>query len=182
MVRLVSLLLIAGALAAFQHAVAQSPAPTYALVSDPGIASITTPEDRDQVMRLMSAHLEWWATTGPEQYPSAALLAVDVVFEYPYARDGKGVRLEGREAVTENLRTLSRTASRWYFHDLKLIETPYRDVFFIEYQATAFVPATNRTYEGRHIARVTVRDGKIADYYELWDRKARAMAFAATQR
>jgi ketosteroid isomerase-like protein len=32
-------------------------------------------------------------------------------------------------------------------------------------------------YEQRFLARITVKDGKIANYYELWDRDARTAAF-----
>jgi hypothetical protein len=62
--------------------------------------------------------------------------------------------------------------------DVKLFETPYPNVFFIEYRANAYVPATHRLYEGRHIARITVRDGRIAGYFEVWDRPARDLAFS----
>jgi ketosteroid isomerase-like protein len=53
----------------------------------------------------------------------------------------------------------------------------YPNTFFVEYKAKAYVPATQRTYEARYLARITVRDGKIANYDELWDRDARAAAF-----
>jgi len=39
------------------------------------------------------------------------------------------------------------------------------------------VLATHRLYEGRHIARITVRSGRIGDYLEIWDRAARDLAF-----
>jgi ketosteroid isomerase-like protein len=71
-------------------------------------------------------------------------------------------------------------ASNWKFTDLRLFQTLYADIFFVEYRAKAYVPATQRTYESRHLARITVRDGKIADYNELWDRDANAAAFGTT--
>jgi len=63
------------------------------------------------------------------------------------------------------------------FSDLRLFQTLYPNSFFVEYAAKAYVPATQHTYESRYLARITVRDGKIADYVELWERDAKAAAF-----
>jgi ketosteroid isomerase-like protein len=58
-------------------------------------------------------------------------------------------------------------ASDWQFTDLRLFQTLYPDIFFVAYKAKAYVPATQRTYESRYLARVTVKDGKIASLEEL---------------
>ena len=63
------------------------------------------------------------------------------------------------------------------FSDLRLFQTLYPDIFFVAYKAKAYVPATQHTYESRYLARITVRNGKIADYVELWERDTKAAAF-----
>ena len=168
-------LLVAATLAAPPLALAESVLP-YTFAADASIPAITTVQERDEVMRLLSAHLGLWTASNPEQYIYADLLTDDTVFEYPLANDSSA-HVAGKEAVTRVVRQLPGVATGWKFHDAKLFETPHHDVFFVEYRVTAYVPSTARIYEGRHIARITVRDGKIANYYELWDRDARALAF-----
>jgi len=83
----------------------------------------------------------------------------------------------GREAVRQAAERKQPQAVNWSLHDLKLFETPYPNIFFIESSARAFVPSTDRIYDGKHLARITVLDGKIASYYEIWNRDAWAAAF-----
>ena len=156
---------------------AQSSPLPYTLQLERGIASITTLQQRDEAVRLFSAHLALWSAANPKEYPYADLLTDDAVYEYPYANNDSGLRVEGRNSVATIVRDLPGAAIDWQFHDVKLFETPHPDVFFVEYRANAYVPATHRLYEGRHIARITVRDGHIADYLEVWDRAARDLAF-----
>ena len=59
-------------------------------------------------------------------------------------------------------------------------QTLYPNIFFVEYKAQAYVSATQHTYESRYLARITVKDGKIANYFELWDRDAKSDAFGIT--
>jgi hypothetical protein len=101
------------------------------------------------------------------------------VFEYPYADDASR-RFEGRKAIGQALRKFPVIASNWKFTDLQLYQTLYPNIFFVAYKANAYVPATQHTYESSYLARITVRDGKIADYYELWERDAKATAFGTT--
>jgi len=42
------------------------------------------------------------------------------------------------------------------------------------------MPAGNRIFEQRYLTRITVKQGKIAEYYELWDRTAQEAAFPTT--
>jgi ketosteroid isomerase-like protein len=172
-------LVLAAALAAPSLTLAE-PALPYTFAADASIPTITSVQERDEVMRLLSAHLGLWSASSPEQYAYTDLLTDDAVFEYPLASDSSAY-VAGKEAVTRVVRQLPGAATGWKFHHAKLFETPHHDVFFVEYRVTAYVPSTARVYEGRHIARITVRDGKIANYYELWDRDARALAFGLTK-
>jgi len=172
-------LAVAVALTSSASAQAQSGPRPYTLQAQPAISSIATDQQRDEVMTLMAAYLGLWSAEDPSRYAFEQLVTEDAVFEYPYADDASR-RVEGRTAIGQALRKFPVTASNWKFTDLRLFQTLYPDIFFVEYKARAYVPATQHTYESRHIARITVRDGKIADYNELWDRDAKAAAFGTT--
>ena len=157
---------------------AQSAPIPYTLMAESGVA---TKQQQDEVMTLMAAYLGLWLAEDPSRYAFEHFVTEDAVFEYPYADEAFG-RIEGREAIGQALPKFPVTASNWKFTDLKLYQTLYPHIFFVEYTAKSYVPTTQRTCESRHIARVTVRDGKIADYYELWERDAKTVAFGATGR
>lgn len=152
------------ALALSPHAYAQSTSLAYALQTDPSIPDTTTQQQQDEVMKLFTAHLGLWLTRDPNSYPYEELITEDAVFEYPYAQTESGRRIEGRAAVTQTLRKLPRAASDWRVTDVKLFQTPHPEIFFVAYKLSATRNAQ------RYLARITVRDGKIANYYELWDR------------
>jgi ketosteroid isomerase-like protein len=124
----------------------------------------------------MAAYLGLWLAEDPGRYPFEQFVTEDAVFEYPYAGEAFR-RIEGRNAIGQSLRKLPAIASNWTFTDLKLYQTLYSHIFFVEYTAKAYVPTTQRIYASRHIARVTVGGGKIANYYELWARDAKTVAF-----
>lgn len=170
-------LIVAVALATSAQADAQSAPLAYMLQRDADIPGTTTKQQQDEVMRLMGAHLGIWLAPDRSRHPYEQLVTEDVVFEYPYSDEPSLRRIEGREAVAAALRGLPLEATDWTFSDLKLFETPHPDIFFVSYRAKAYVPATQRTYDQVFLARVTVRGGKIANYYELWDREAKAVAF-----
>jgi ketosteroid isomerase-like protein len=171
-------LAVAIALSTSVRVQAQSAPSPYTRAAYPGTASIATQQHQDQVKALMAAYLGLWSAEDPSRY-AVEFVTEDAVFEYPYADDAYQ-RIEGREAVGQALRKFPVTASNWMFRDLKLFETLYPDTFFVEYRAKAYVPATQHMYESRYLARITVRDGKIAHYAELWERDTKAAAFGAT--
>ena len=167
-------LAIAIALSTSVSVQAQS-APRPTAPADRETASIATQQQQDEVKALMAAYLGLWLAEYPSRY-ALEFVTEDAVFEYPYADDAYR-RIEGRKAVGRALRTFPVKASNWTFSDPRLFQTLYPDIFFVEYKAKAYVPATQHTYESRYLARITVRDGKIADYVELWERDAKAAAF-----
>jgi ketosteroid isomerase-like protein len=154
---------------------AQSAPTPYTPPADPGTSGIVTQQQQDSVKMLMAAYLGLWLVEDRGRY-AFEFVAEDAVFEYPYA-DEADRRIEGREAIGQALRKFPVTASDWTFSDLRLFQTLYPDVFFVEYKAKAYVPATQHIYESRYLARITVRDGKIANYAELWERDTKAAAF-----
>ena len=172
-------LAVAVTLAISANAQAQSAPRLSTLQADPGISSIATNQQQDQVMTLMAAYFGLWLAEDPSHYAFEQVVTEDAVFEYPYA-DYAYRRLEGRQVIGQALRKLPAIASNWKFSDLRLYQTLSPDIFFVAYKANAYVPQTQHTYESPHLARITVRDGKIADYNELWDRDAKAAAFGTT--
>ncbi len=170
-------LAVAIALSTSANAQAQSAPPPHTPPAGAGTLSIATQQQQDEVRGLMAAYLGLWLSEDPGRY-AFGFVTEDAVFEYPYADDANR-RIEGREAIGHALREFPVKASDWTFSDLRLFQTLYPDIFFVAYKAKAYVPATQRPYESRYLARITVRDGKIADYIELWERDAKAAAFGA---
>jgi hypothetical protein len=164
-----------GALVPSAPASAQSVSIAYVLQADPAIPDITTRQQRDDVMKLFTAHLGLWLTRDPNSYPYERLITEDAVFEYPYAQADSARRIAGREAVAEALRKLPRRASDWQFDDIKLFQTAYPDIFFVSYNLSA----PQHGYMQHFLARVTVRNGQIANYLELWDREVVGAVSAA---
>jgi len=91
--------LSAAALGVSSLASAQSSPLPYTLQLERDIPSITTVQQRDEAVRLFSAHLALWTASNPKEYPYADLLTDDVVYEYPYANNDSGLRVEGRNSV-----------------------------------------------------------------------------------
>jgi len=172
-------LAVAVTLAISVNAQAHSVPIPHTLQTDPAISSIATNQQQDEVMTLMAAYLGLWLAEDPSRYAFEQFVTEDAVFEYPYA-DYASRRFEGRKAIGQALPKFPVIASNWKFTDLQLYQTLYPDIFFVAYKANAFVPSTQHTYESSYLARITVRDGKIADYYELWERDAKAAAFGTT--
>ena len=141
----------------------------------PADTGIARQQHQDEVKTLMAAYLGLWSTEDPGRY-AFEFVAEDAVFEYPYI-EGADQRIEGRDGIARALRRFPMQASDWRFSDVRLFQTLYPDTFFVEYNATAYVPATQQMYESRYLARITVRDGKIANYVELWEADSKAAAF-----
>ena len=171
-------LAVAVAMSTSVSAQAQSAPAPYTPPAHPGTSSTATQPQQDEVETLMAAYLGLWSAEDPGRY-AFEFVTEDAVFEYPYADDAHR-RIEGREAIGQALRTFPVTASNWMFSDLTLFQTLYPDIFFVAYKVKAYVPATRQMYESRYLARITVRDGKIANYAELWERDAKAAAFGTT--
>ena len=167
---------VAAGLIASVNALAQSGPAPHASREAPNVAAR---QQQDEALDLVAAYLRAWSAEDPRRYPVEQFVSEDAVFEYPYA-EGASRRLEGRDAIGQALRKTGLAASNWNFTGLRLFQTLEPGVYFVEYKASAHVPATQHKYESRYIARVTVRDGKIANYLELWERDAKATAFGVT--
>ena len=121
----IATVLVAAAVGVPSWALAEPPSIPYTLVSEVAVPGITTVQERDEVMRLMSAHLGLWAASDPEQYAYADLLTEDAVFEYPLAGNDPSVHVAGRKAVIDVMRRLPGVATGWKFHDVMLFDISY---------------------------------------------------------
>jgi len=156
---------------------AQAVSLPYTLQVDPGVPNTASKQQQDAVIALMARHLGLWLARDPARYPYEGIITEDAVFQYPQSEEASLRLIRGRSAVAAALRHLPQEAIDWTFSDVKLVETPHPDIFFVAYRAKAYVPSTHRIYDQQFVARITIRDGKIADYYEMWDGKAKAIAF-----
>lgn len=174
-------LVVAAALVGAPNAQAQSAPRASTLPADPTLPGIATQQQQDEALALATAYLANWSDEDAGRSSFHRFVAEDAVFEYPYGDDALR-RLEGRTAITQALRTLPSTASNWTFSDLRLFPTLYPNVFFLAYKASAYVPATAHAYESTYLARMTIKEGKIVGYYELWEQDVRDEAFGIAGR
>jgi ketosteroid isomerase-like protein len=181
---------IRSAVAALAVGLALSAAPDTQAQSEPkpaaqparkGARIVATQQQLDEATGLVTAYLGHWLAEDPARYAFEPFVTDDAVFEYPYG-DEAFRRIEGRPAIAQALRTFPAAASNWTFSEVKMFRTLRTDVFYVEYKARAYVPSTGHTYESTYLSRITVRDGKIAAYYELWEPDARAAAFGTAER
>lgn len=148
------------------NAQAQSVSVSHVLQADRAIPDTTTHEQRDEVMKLFTAHIGLWQTRDPSTYPYERLITEDAVYEYPYAQSEAARTIAGRAAVADAVRKLPNVASDWRVEDVKLFQTLHSDIFFVSYKLTS----PQHAYAQRYMARITVKGGQIANYYEVWDR------------
>jgi len=134
------------------------------------------------VIRLMHTYLDAWADhyASPKGY--VGLFGERAKFEFPHAGQGNGLILTGHERVFEGLRKLSAAAEDWHFSALEVYDTSFPNVFFVEYFAKGSTVGGSSTTFGRHLARIAVKDGQIADYYELWDQDAERITLGCVVR
>lgn len=93
----------------------------------------------------------------------------DVVFEFPFAPDGRPKRLEGRRAVGEYLEEVGAGVVLDGLTSLELHQTIDPDVAVIEFSATGRVRETSAPFERSYIVVLTVRDGLVARYRDYWN-------------
>ncbi|MGC4875775.1 nuclear transport factor 2 family protein [Micromonospora sp. DT43] len=98
-----------------------------------------------------------------------ALFAEDAVLELPFAPPGQPRRVAGRVELHEYLINYPALLDVREIHDRTVYETRNPEVIVVEFVASGFVVATNRPYELRYIAVLTIRDGQLAHYRDYWD-------------
>src|SRR5262249_22597 len=139
---LVVSIVVAGGLIASANVQAQSGPAPHTLRAVPDSA---TRQQQDEALALVAEYLAAWSAEDPSRYPIQRFVSEDAVFEYPYA-DEASRRLEGRDAIAQALGKTRSEASNWSFAGLRLFQTLEPGVFFVEYKASAYVPATQHYY------------------------------------
>ncbi|WP_141731363.1 nuclear transport factor 2 family protein [Oligoflexus tunisiensis] len=103
----------------------------------------------------------------------AELFAEDGVWEFPMAKQGSKVKLEGREAirewVMENARSAQEAGHRVLKYDeLVIHETADPEVIVVEFDLHGEVTHTGEKYRRSYVQVLRVRDGRIVslrDYF-----------------
>jgi ketosteroid isomerase-like protein len=93
----------------------------------------------------------------------------DVVFEFPFAPDGRPRRVEGKPALADYLKGISGRLSVEGAPNLEMHETVNPDVAIVEMTLTGTVRATGAQYEQSYVSVLTVRDGLVVRYRDYWN-------------
>jgi uncharacterized protein len=93
----------------------------------------------------------------------------DVVFEFPFAPDGRPKRLEGQQAVGEYLDAIGSVAVLDRLTNLEMHQTVDPDVAVIEFSVAGRVRGTDSPFERSYVVVLTVRDGLVARYRDYWN-------------
>ena len=93
----------------------------------------------------------------------------DVVFEFPFAPDGRPKRLEGQQAVGEYLDAIGSGAVLERLTNLEIHQTVDPDVAVIEFSVMGRVRDTGSPFERSYVVVLTVRDGLVVRYRDYWN-------------
>ena len=98
------------------------------------------------------------------------LLAIDAVFEMPFAPDGFERKIVGRDNIIAFVQTVPSIIDAENLHDIR-IETYSSDPGEIvaEYKSDMVIKTTGAPYRNEYVSRFTVRDGKIKRFAEYYD-------------
>jgi uncharacterized protein len=98
------------------------------------------------------------------------LLAVDAVFEMPFAPSGFERKIVGRDNIIAFVQTVPSIIDAENLHDVR-IETYSSDPGEIvaEYKSDMVIKPTGAPYRNEYVSRFTVRDGKIKRFAEYYD-------------
>ncbi|WP_343675032.1 nuclear transport factor 2 family protein [Chitinophaga sp.] len=99
----------------------------------------------------------------------ANLWTADAVHEYPFAPAPYASQIAGRDAITEYIAYVTQSATNWSFTNLVFSATADPDTVFVEFEGSALVTTTGKKYQQIYMGRITLREGKIANYRELWN-------------
>jgi hypothetical protein len=93
----------------------------------------------------------------------------DVVFEFPFAPDGRPTRLQGKPALGEYLDAIASVAVLERLTNLEMHQTVDPDVAVIEFSIAGRVRGTDSTFERSYVTVLTVHDGLVARYRDYWN-------------
>lgn len=98
----------------------------------------------------------------------ADLWAEDGTMEFPFAAAGSPQRLDGREEVRRYLADFPQTVRYEEFPSVMVHRTQDPEVVVVEFGARGTAVHSDKPFEMRYVAVVTVRDGNIVSYRDYW--------------
>lgn len=136
----------------------------------------TSPEllFRDSLRLMLEKNTSAWV----------GLWAADGVMEFPFAPDGWPQRLEGRAAIADYIRDYPDHIDLHDIPDLLIHHTSDPRTIVVEMRSVGRLVETDKPFEMKYIAVVTVEDGLITHYRDYWNPLAvlePGVAFAQTQ-
>jgi len=131
--------------------------------------SIITDNSAARAERLLRMHLAMFTDPAMTRKDYAKLWTEDAVHEYPYAPAPYSKKLEGRDTITAYIANVTQSATDWSFTNFSFSATSNPDIVFVEFEGSALVTATGKKYQQIYVGRITLRDGKIANYREFWN-------------
>lgn len=132
------------------------------------MTAIINQENKNIAEKVFHQHLSMF-THGMSQEDYANLFTENAVQEYPYAPEPFATKIEGRNNIAAYIENVVKGATNWNFSDFQFTATSDPDVFFVEFQGSALVPSTRKTYHQLFIARITMSGDKIANFKEFWN-------------
>lgn len=127
------------------------------------ITAATTPTDPVEMFRHV---LRLFFEGDTESH--VALLADDVVFEFPFAPAGVPRRLEGKAAAAEHVRVNLGAVELDRLPEATIYRTTEPDTAIAEAHNVGRVKATGARFDMSFIAVMKVRDGRITLYRDYW--------------
>jgi uncharacterized protein len=97
------------------------------------------------------------------------LWSADGVMEFPFAPDGWPQRLEGRDAIADYIRDYPDHIDLHDIPDLLIHQTADPRTIVVEMRAVGRLVETDKPFEMKYIAVVTVEDGRITSYRDYWN-------------
>lgn len=131
--------------------------------------STITDNSAAQAERLFRMHLAIFTNPAMTREAYANLWTEDATHEYPYAPPPYFRQLEGRDAITSYIANVAQSATDWSFINFAFSATSNPDTVFVEFEGSALVTATGKRYQQIYVGRITLREGKIANYREFWN-------------
>jgi len=131
--------------------------------------STITENSAARAERLFRMHLVIFTDPTMTREAYAGLWTEDAVHEYPYAPAPYSKKLEGRETITAYIANVTQSATNWSFTNFAFSATSDPDIVFVEFEGSALVTATGKRYQQIYVGRITLREGKIANYREFWN-------------
>jgi uncharacterized protein len=97
------------------------------------------------------------------------LWAADGIMEFPFAPEGWPQRLEGRDAIAAYIRGYPDHIDLHDIPDLLIHQTSDPRTIVVEMRAVGRLVETDKPFEMKYIAVVTVENGRITSYRDYWN-------------